>query len=204
MEAVSVRDENSWRIVKKTANIDSTLVCDPVILYGYEKEMNQFIPSIKEYILIYAYDKNMNDPSEYGYIKKYAEKHSFKVVSVGYYHKWCKNINASPEELLGWIKHASMVVTDTFHGTVMSIICNTPVVVKLRGNQNKLEFLLSEYGLLNRAIEDFSALEKMFYTLAYRFLLTNNRLKMPNTKVRHISSTRFWQNLPYVSYTFSA
>ena len=57
-------------------------------------------------------------------------------------------------ELLGWIKHASMVVTDTFHGTVMSIICNTPVVVKLRGNQNKLEFLLSEYGLLNRAIED--------------------------------------------------
>ena len=161
MEAVSVRDENSWRIVKKTANIDSTLVCDPVILYGYEKEMNQFIPSIKEYILIYAYDKNMNDPSEYGYIKKYAEKHSFKVVSVGYYHKWCKNINASPEELLGWIKHASMVVTDTFHGTVMSIICNTPVVVKLRGNQNKLEFLLSEYGLLNRAIEDFSALEKI-------------------------------------------
>ena len=41
----------------------------------------------------------------------------------------------------------------------MSIICNTPAVVKLRGNQNKLRFLLSEYGLLDRTISDFSEME---------------------------------------------
>ena len=43
----------------------------------------------------------------------------------------------------------------------MSIICNTPAVVKLRGNQNKLRFLLSEYGLLNRTIENFSEMERI-------------------------------------------
>ena len=31
--------------------------------------------------------------------------------------------------------------------------------MKLRGNQNKLRFLLSEYGLLDRTISDFSEME---------------------------------------------
>ena len=44
---------------------------------------------------------------------------------------------------------------------MVSIICNTPAVVKLRGNQNKLRFLLSEYGLLDRTILDFSEMESV-------------------------------------------
>ena len=159
MDAVSVRDQNSMKTVKRIAGIDATLVCDPVILYGYEKEMKSFTPPLKDYILIYSYDKNLNDAAEYNYIRKYAEKRNLKIVSVGFYHKWCKSIDASPFELLGWIKNASLIITDTFHGSVMSIICNTPAVVKLRGNQNKLQFLLSEYGLLDRTISDFSEME---------------------------------------------
>ena len=161
MDAVSVRDQNSLETVKKTAGLDATLVCDPVILYGYEKEMRFFTPPMKDYILVYSYDKNLNDASEYNHIKAYAEKHGLKIVSVGYYHRWCKCIDASPFELLGWIKNATLVVTDTFHGSVMSIICNTPVVVKLRGNQNKLRFLLSEYGLLDRTISGFSEMGRV-------------------------------------------
>lgn len=161
MDTVSVRDQNSLETVKKTAGIDATLVCDPVILYDYEKEMQSFTPPMKDYILIYSYDKNLNDVSEHKHIKTYAEKHGLKIVSVGYYHCWCKCIDASPFELLGWIKNASLVVTDTFHGSVMSIICNTPAVVKLRGNQNKLKFLLSEYGLLDRTISDFAEMESV-------------------------------------------
>lgn len=159
MDAISVRDQNSMETVNKIAGIDATLVCDPVILYGYEKEIESFTPSMKDYILIYSYDKNLNDEKEYIYIYKYAKKYNLKVVSVGYYHKWCKSVDVSPFELLGWIKNANLVVTDTFHGSVISIICNTPMIVKLRGNQNKLRFLLSEYGLLDRAISDFSEME---------------------------------------------
>lgn len=161
LTAVSVRDQNSMEIVKKVAKIDAALVCDPVILYGYEKEMMLFTPPMKDYILIYSYDKNLNDALEYDYIKKYAEKNKLKIVSVGYYHKWCKCIDATPFELLGWIRNAKLVVTDTFHGSVMSIICNTPMVVKVRGNQNKLEFLLSEYGLFGRTVTDFAEIQNV-------------------------------------------
>lgn len=161
LEAVSVRDENSLDTVKKIANIDAKLVCDPVILYGYKKERGTFVPPERDYILVYSYDKNMNNPNEYRYIKEYAKQHHLKIFSVGYYHSWCRSINASPIELLGWVKHATMVVTDTFHGSVLSIICNTPVVVKVRGNQNKLRFLLSEYGLLERIMTDFDAFKEV-------------------------------------------
>ena len=157
MDAISVRDQNSADIVKQVADIQATLVCDPVILYGYHDEMNSFVPPLKNYILVYSYDKNLNDEIEYKPILDYADKHGLTVVSVGYYHKWCKSINASPFELLGWIKNAKLVVTDTFHGAVMSIIGNTPAVVKLRNNQNKLAFLLSEYGLSDRTISSFGS-----------------------------------------------
>ncbi len=158
MDAISVRDNNSYEIVKKLTNVNPTLVCDPVILYGYEKEMI-LSKDEKPYILIYSYDKNLNDINEYKYINEYAQKYNLEVVSVGYYHDWCKSVNVSPEELLGWIKNAKLVITDTFHGSVMSIICNTPMIVKLRKNQNKLYFLLSEYGLLDRIIPEFTQIE---------------------------------------------
>lgn len=158
MDVISVRDTNSQETVRKICGIDAILVCDPVILYGYEKEICAYQPPIEDYILIYAYDKNLNDPTEYEEIQRYARKRGLKVVSVGYYHPWCKSINAAPVELLGWIKHASLVVTDTFHGAVLSILCNTPLAVKLRGNQNKLGFLLQEYGLQGRILSDFAEL----------------------------------------------
>lgn len=161
LDAVSVRDQNSLEVVEKISGIRAALACDPVILYGYEKEMHKFLPPIKNYILIYSYDKNLNDASEYRHIKGYAKKHDLEIVSVGYYHPWCKSVDASPIELLGWVKNATLVVTDTFHGAVMSIICNIPSVVKLSGNRNKLEFLLSEYGLLERTVSDFSELERV-------------------------------------------
>ena len=160
--AISVRDVNSQSIVRELCGIEAQLVCDPVILYGYEEEQKEFIPTEKNYIAVYAYDNRMNDDDEVSRIREYAKKRNLKIFSVGYYHKWCdKCIDASPVELLGWIRNAELVVTDTFHGSVMSIICNTPMAVKLRGNANKLAYLLSEYGLSDRIMDSFDSLEKV-------------------------------------------
>lgn len=162
MSAVSVRDGNSKEIAEALAQKEATLVCDPVILYGYEKEMTEFVPTEKDYIVIYSYDKNMNQPEQIEAIRNFAKKNGCKVYSVGYHHKWCdKNIAPTPNELLGWIKNAKYVVTDTFHGSVISIICNTPMLVKLSGNQNKLKFLLTEYGLTGRIMEDYTQLDEV-------------------------------------------
>ena len=57
---------------------------------------------------------------------------------------------------------AECVVTDTFHGTVMALIMNTPFATKIRGNRNKLGFLLSEYQVEDREIYDFSDVQEIF------------------------------------------
>ncbi len=161
--AISVRDCNSKKIIEELCGTDIPIVCDPVILYGFSQEMNYFTPQEKGYIAIYAYDNRMNDPAEVCKIKKFAKTHGFRIYSIGYYHKWCdKNINVSPFELLGWIKNAKIVITDTFHGSVLSIICNTSMIVKLRGNINKLVYLLGEYSLIDRITESFDDLEDIF------------------------------------------
>ena len=158
MDAVSTRDRNSADIVKVLCNRDATIVCDPVLLYGYEQEQRSFTPPERDYLLVYSYENNFNEPQEQAAVREYARKQGLRVFSVAYYHGWCdRNLQATPEELLGWIRNAALVVTDTFHGAVLSLVCNTPMVVKLRGNRNKLEFLMQEYGLENRIIDSFDA-----------------------------------------------
>ncbi|MEK1461883.1 polysaccharide pyruvyl transferase family protein [Limosilactobacillus fermentum] len=103
----------------------------------------------------------MNDPEEVDAIKAYAREKGLKVYSIGFYHKWAdRNINVFPLQLLGWIKNAAFVITDTFHGSVISIICNSKIVVKVReSNRNKLTSLLGEFDLSDRTIESFSEID---------------------------------------------
>lgn len=67
-----------------------------------------------------------------------------------------------PVELLRYFKHAQCVVTDTFHGSVMSIITGRELAVKLRDNANKLLNLLEEYGLEDRVLSSEWNLEEIF------------------------------------------
>ena len=157
MNMISTRDQNSADIVQSLTGHKPVLVCDPVILYGYKNEMAENQPDDHGYIIIYSYENNFNQPDEVNSIREYARKYGLKIYSAAYYHGWCdKNLQVTPDELLGWIKSAALVVTDTFHGAVLSIVCNTPMVVKVRGNRNKLEYLMNEYGLADRMIGDFN------------------------------------------------
>lgn len=157
LDAISVRDNNSMRIVNEYSNKTPCLVCDPVILYGYKEEQLKYKPQNDEkYIIVYSYDKNFRDKKTIEQIKALAKKEKCRVYSVGYHHKWCdKNICPDPIEMLGLFKNSKCVFTDTFHGAVVSLITNTQFWVRLSGNQNKLRFLLSEYGLEGRIVDDF-------------------------------------------------
>ncbi len=154
---ISVRDMNSHNIVMQLTGQDVPITCDPVFLYGYEKERTSFRnPEKDPYILIYAYDNNMNEKEEVQNIRTFAIENRYKIVSAGFYHSWCdKNINVSPIELLEYVNGARMVFTDTFHGLVMSILFNVQFIAKVRANANKLRFLLEEYNLLGRMTDQF-------------------------------------------------
>lgn len=158
LKKISVRDENSKHIIESLSEREALLVCDPVILYGYIEEKKKLKKINEEkYILVYSYDNNMNKFNEIENIKKFAKENNLKIYSVGFYHKWCdKNINVDPIELLEYVNSAELVMTDTFHGTIMSMILNKEFITKVHTNSNKLGFLLKEYNLISRITKDFS------------------------------------------------
>ena len=164
MVGLSMRDQNSIAIAKEFTGRDAELVVDPVILYGYKKELEALTsPGLSKYLLVYAYESRLNDPKEYQAILDFAHKKGLIVVCPGFFHKWAdKNINTDPVELLRYFKYAECVVTDTFHGAVMSIITGRNLAVKVRDNGNKLMNLLNEYGLSERVISDDWNIESVF------------------------------------------
>lgn len=167
MSGISVRDKNSYDIVLKCAGKQPVRVCDPVILYGYKDEIASLRkPHLPSYLLVYAYDNRMNGPEEVKLIKHYAKLNNLKIVSAGFYHKWCDyNINVDPINLLAYFKNANAIITDTFHGCVMSIITHGQFVAKIRDNGNKLINLLEEYKLTDRISSDLTNLVQKFYDI---------------------------------------
>lgn len=164
MVGLSMRDQNSIVVAKEFTNRDAELVVDPVILYGYKEELAEHTtPDYPQYLLVYAYESRMNDPKEYQAILDYAHSNGMIVVCPGFYHKWAdKNINTDPVELLRYFKYAECVVTDTFHGCVLSIITGRDMAVRLRDNANKLSNLMEEYGIDDRGIDDNWDLTRIF------------------------------------------
>ena len=165
---LSVRDSNSADIVSAFSDKRVSKNCDPVILYGYTGEIASYADKVKPakpFILLYSYDNNMNSAEDVALVRTVAGRLSLPVYSVGFYHKWCdKNINASPLELLGWFKNSAYIVTDTFHGTVLSLITHSRFATKVRGNGNKICNLLGEYGLENRIFTDTDSCMKLLST----------------------------------------
>ena len=164
MKGLSMRDQNSIYITKELTGKDATLVVDPVILYGYKKELGALSnPELPRYLLVYAYESRLNEPGEYQPILDFAHKNGMIVVCPGFYHKWAdKNINTDPVELLRYFKYAESVVTDTFHGCVMSLITGTDMAVVIRDNANKLMNLMNEYHIEDRRIDMSWNLERIF------------------------------------------
>lgn len=151
MDAISVRDKNSVEIVTSLTNRKPNLNVDPVIAYGFDNEVR--LPNIKdEYLLVYTYPGRMNNSKEVKAIKDYAKKKNLKIIAIANYFDWIDEVvTPHPFEVLGYFRMARYIVTDTFHGAVMSLKYNKRFAVIVRGmNTNKLSFLLEQFGLSSR------------------------------------------------------
>lgn len=161
--AISVRDSNSGSIVKKLTNVEVNYNLDPVLMYDYMNECKE-IPEInvkEKYMIVYAYNGRISkDESEY--IKKFAKDRKLKIYSIGGAQSCAdKFIDCSPFEVLAYFKNAELVVTDTFHGSIFSIITKRNFVTLVRksvgnnyGNEEKLTDLLKRLSLENRITYD--------------------------------------------------
>lgn len=163
LSAVSVRDENTARVVEALCVKQVQYHLDPVLVYDFKEELEKVslkcLPS-RPYMVVYAYHNRFDSKEEIGAIRAYAREKGLKVVSVGGSQAWCDEYAVlTPFEVLQYFRYAECVVTDTFHGAVMCAKFQKPFVVFVReSNGNKLDDLLGRLTLTGRKVTQVSAL----------------------------------------------
>lgn len=144
---ISVRDKNTFNLVKTMTQKDVSLVVDPTLLIKNYSKYEAKINVKSKYILVYGYKFSK---SEIASIKKLKAKTGFKLYSIGMPQMWCdKQITATIFEFLSFIKNSEMIVTETFHGTIFSILYNKNFV-SFANNKSKLCDLLERFNLESR------------------------------------------------------
>lgn len=162
-DAISVREFSGIDLCKDNLNIEATQVLDPTMLLDVSK-YEQLVIDEKEnssqgdlftYILDFTQEKKniVNDIADkLGYIP-------FSILPNQVFGNEKEKKNKIIEPVTKWIKSfidAKFIVTDSFHGTVFSILFNKDFLVignKRRGLA-RFNTLLKIFGLENRLIVD--------------------------------------------------
>ncbi|MFS1554564.1 polysaccharide pyruvyl transferase family protein [Acinetobacter radioresistens] len=187
--AISVREKSAVNLCKQYLNIEVQHTLDPTFLLEqqeYLKLLNLEEKRIKNLGNIFVYVLDKNEIKE-KIIKSISEKLGKKI----FYNQPEKNTKEAyfisdlepyiypPIE--SWIKSffdADFIITDSFHGTVFSIIFNKPfisIVNKERG-ASRFESILSQLNLNHRMVNNISEIssELLFDEIDYR--IVNNKL----------------------------
>ena len=169
LAAISVRDINSFKVVKNLLGKEPSYNIDPVLMFDYQKYAVE--PKKKDYIIVYSYPNRIKGKEEIEAIKRFAKEKGKKLISICFYFPWCdETVIPHPFEVLGYMKNADYIITDTFHGCVMSIKFNKQFVALVRdSNRQKMSSLLNQFGLGERMCEEFGDLkERMGKVIDYK------------------------------------
>ena len=154
---ISVRDENSTEILRKIG-LDAERVLDPTFLHRIY--LPDILCSVSDYILIYLNGEPKLDEIEE--LKLYAKHNSKKLVALSYGKKWCDHsfVNVDIFEWLNLFKNANSIVTNTFHGTIYSILEKKSFcVIDSKAKSNKIDSLLESLDLLNHKNNEYEDIQ---------------------------------------------
>lgn len=176
--AVSVRDDATRSVVHAIRGDSPSIVIDPTLLLDAEDYAQYEEPiSERNYILIYSFGTLTEREKQQ--IIEYKKEQGLRIVSFGEYLSWAdRNVPINPALFLSYFHHASCVVTNTFHGTVFSIIYRKPFY-SFAFHSQKVKALLNSFGLQDRLPKENNDIKAMLketpnYNLTYQ-IIANNR-----------------------------
>lgn len=166
-DAVSIRDANSGFIYKTLTGEEPVYNLDPVLAYNFLGKCSDIPFTVPEsrYMILYGYSGRFSH-EECNAIREYAKRENVQVFCIGGIQDCCdKFIDCSPFQVITYFQHAEAVITDTFHGTIISIITHQNFVSLVRnsgyGNAEKLTDLLKRLCLNDRIIHNMDKLTQM-------------------------------------------
>jgi hypothetical protein len=150
MQQISVRDRRSHDAICKITCKPVSVVCDPTMLWSSE-EYSLIMSKCPHngFILLYLFYDSV-DLITAKRIIEFAHSLNKIVISLGRYYDWCDySIPYNPYDFLSYYANADYVITNTFHGTIFSIIFNKKFVCS-PDNKSKIIELLTQMELMER------------------------------------------------------
>lgn len=163
--AISVRDFATEAYVKDICGKSAVHHLDPVLVGSLPMRQPRKVP-IRNYMVVYAYGQRIRTEEEIRAIQDFAKAKGLKTVALGGSQFWCDlYIPAAPFRMLDYFAHADYVVTDTFHGTIFSVINQRKfAVIARKTNYAKITGLLEDLGLNDRLVTDMQQLSSVLET----------------------------------------
>lgn len=147
-DAISVRELSGIKLTDYYFKLPATKVLDPTLLLS----ANTYLPIIKDstdiqkYIFCYILDPDSHILSFINRVQKEKDI-PIKIISD-------QQGNLSPSDWIKYIRNAEFVITDSFHGTVFSIIFHKQFITFCNANRGADRFisLLSPLSMNNRIL----------------------------------------------------
>jgi len=161
IDHLSVREESGRDLIMKLTGRGAEVVCDPTLLFdaaGWE----ELIPNEKiidgAYIFCYFLGGDVNHRN---FVKKLKEQTNLPIVAMIHMEEYykCDNnfadiapFDVGPAEFVNLLRHAEYVCTDSYHGTIFSLLHGKKFFAfKRYGDRSKMSTNTRIYSLLNAA-----------------------------------------------------
>lgn len=159
-DALSCRESSGAELLKELTGKEIPIVLDPTLILSSDDWKKVSVkPSINsKYILIYDLNGGYNLIKIAKRIQQ-ATKYNIVCITgnVAKFYNGCKQIfSAGPGEFVGWFENAEYVVTDSFHGTMFSLIFGKPfnTYIATPSSATRIYSILNQLGLTDRIIEN--------------------------------------------------
>jgi len=128
LDAISVRDENSWWMLKNCLGQETDLVLDPCLqfLLPPDGEPKPRAP----YALVYGHNFS---PGFAARVRRWADAKRLPLLSIGYRNDWADAqwLTAGPHDFAHAVAGAEAVATNFFHGCVFALQNERPFACEL-------------------------------------------------------------------------
>lgn len=164
---LSVRETEGQKIIYKLTGREVPVLPDPVYLLSADewRMISTKIAVETKYILMFFISEP--NPSAVVYAQKKAAQSHTQIIWLSYDHGLDGTfVDGGPREFISYIDKAELVLTDSFHASLFSIILSTPFYVYQRTDSNgskqisRVHNLLEKFRMQNRLIANMPATEE--------------------------------------------
>lgn len=161
---ISIRDENSRRLISQALSFEPDLVLDPCLQFpavvGYSvscsRSAAECLNNVPENSYIAVYGHSFPDWFSQK-VRRWATARGERLISIGYRNDWAHRhfIEAGPEEFARFMAAADAVVTNFFHGCIFALLNGKPFAcVASEYRSNKLRGLTELVGARKHLVHE--------------------------------------------------